>query len=68
MAAVRTLDWRAGLGWAGLGWAGWAGLGWAEHDCSMTRQYFLLTKVAACTLGPGSAAVAEIIDLDQQAQ
>ena len=20
---------KAGLGWAGLGWAGWAGLGWA---------------------------------------
>ena len=60
-----TLDtghWRAGLGWAGLGWA------W--HDCSMTRQYFLLTKVAACTLGLASlgTAVAEIIDLDQQAQ
>ena len=53
--------------WAGLGWAG---LGWAEHDCSMTRQYFLLTKVAACTLGLASlgTAVAEIIDLDQQAQ
>ena len=53
--------------WAGLGWAG---LGWAGHDCSMTRQYFLLTKVAACTLGLASlgTAVPEIIDLDQQAQ